>query len=68
MLAEKYYKEYGVDLPIYPVYYSIKKRIMIIDKPMYVQDYVKQGMNRNEIAKIYCDAVNRLYYEYVEKK
>lgn len=41
---------------------------MIIDKPMYIQDYVKQGMNRNEIAKIYCDAVNRLYYEYVEKK
>ena len=68
MLAEKYYKEYGVDLPIYPVYYSIKKRIMVIDKPMYVQDLVKQGMNRNEIAKVYCDAVNKLYFDYVENK
>lgn len=68
MLAEKYYKDYGIDLPIYPVYYSIKKRIMIIDKPMYVQEYVAKGCNRDEICKIFCDAVNRLYFEYVEKK
>ena len=68
MLAEKYFKDYGVDLPIYPVYYSVKKRIMVIDKPMYVQEYVKQGLKRDEICKIFCDAVNRLYYDYVENK
>ena len=68
MLSEKYYKENGIDLPIYPIYYSVKKRIMVIDKPLYVQDYIKQGMKRNQIAQVYCDAVNKLYYEYVENK
>ena len=46
MLAEKYYRANGIDLPIYPCYYDVKKRIMIIDKPMYVQDMVKEGLNR----------------------
>jgi hypothetical protein len=68
ILSEKYYKETGIDLPIYPVYYSVKKRIMVIDKPLYVQDYIKLGMKRNEITQVYCDAVNKLYFEYVEKK
>lgn len=68
MLSEKYYKDFGVDLPVYPVYYSIKKRKLIIDKPMYVQEYVKQGLSRDEICKIFCEAVNRLYFEYVVEK
>ena len=68
MLSEKYYRDYGIDLPIYPVYYSIKKRIMVIGKPLYLQDYVSKGMKRDEICKVYCDAVNSLYFEYVENK
>ena len=66
MLSLKYYKEYGIDLPIYPVYYSIKKKIMVIDKPIYVQDLVKQGLSRQEIAKVFCDKVNQLYFDYVK--
>ena len=68
MLAEKYYRANGIDLPIYPCYYDVKKRIMIIDKPMYVQDMAKEGLNREQIAQRYCDAVNNLYFEYIEKK
>lgn len=68
MLAEKYYRANGVDLPVYPTYYHLKKRIMIIDKPMYVQDMVKEGLTREQIAQRYCDAVNNLYFEYIEKK
>lgn len=68
MLSEKYYKDNNVDLPIYPVYFNVKKRIVAIGKPMYLQDYIKQGLTRDEICKIYCDQVNKLYYEYVEKK
>jgi len=68
MLADKYYRLRGEDLPVYPVYLSIKKRFMVIGKPMYVQDFVKQGKNREEIAQMYCDAVNQLYYDYVEKR
>lgn len=66
MLSLKYYKEYGIDLPIYPVYYSIKKKIMVIDKPIYVQDLVKQGLSRKEIAQVFCDKVNELYFDYIK--
>ncbi len=68
MLAEKYYRAKGIDLPVYPCYYSLKKRILIIDKPMYVQDMVKEGLTREQIAQRYCDAVNALYYQYVADK
>ena len=68
MLAEKYYRATGEDVPVYPVYYSIKKRIMIIGKPMFVQDMVKEGLNRYQIAEKYCQAVNALYFEYVADK
>ncbi len=66
MLAEKYYRAKGEDVPVYPSYYHLKKRILVIGKPMYVQDYVKQGKDRYEIAQIFCDAVNALYFEYVQ--
>ena len=68
MLAEKYYKARGEDVPIYPVHYCVKKRLMVIGKPMYVQDFVKQGMDRYQIANEYCKAVNQLYFDYVENK
>lgn len=68
MLAEKYYKARGEDVPVYPVHYCVKKRLMVIGKPMYVQDFVKQGMDRYQIANEYCKAVNQLYFDYVENK
>ena len=68
MLSHKYYKDTSIDLPIYPVYYSIKKRILVIDKPMYVQKLKEQGLSREEICKVFCDAVNNLYHTYVENK
>lgn len=67
MLAERYYRLRGVDLPVYPVYYHIKKRIMVIGKPMYVQKMVEEGLDRYQIAERYKDAVNQLYFDYVEK-
>ena len=68
MLAEKHFRATGVDLPVFPVYYHIKKRKMIIGKPIYVQELVKQGLNRTQIAQVYCDAINQLYYDYVQDK
>lgn len=68
MLAEKYYRATGEDIPIYPVYYSVKKRLMVIDKPLYVQDMVKEGLDRYRIAEKFCGAVNKLYYDYVADK
>ena len=68
MLAEKYFRATGEDVPVYPVYYSIKKRIMVIGKPLFVQDFAKQGMDRYQIAEKFCGAVNQLYYDYVQDK
>ena len=68
MLSDKYYKDHNVDLHVYPVYYSIKKRILAIDKPMYVQKMKEEGLSRDEICEKFCNAVNNLYYQYVEGK
>lgn len=66
MLAEKYYRATGEDVPVYPVHYHVKKRVLVIGKPIYVQDLVKQGLDRYQIADVYCKAINKLYYDYVE--
>ena len=38
LLAEKYYRYSGQDIPVIPVYYCVKKRIMVIGKPGYVHE------------------------------
>ena len=68
MLSNVYFKHSGEDLPVYPVYYSVKKRIMVIGKPMYVQDFVKQGLDRYELAQKYRDAINQLFFDYIQDK
>lgn len=60
-LAECYYKKTGMDVPVYPVYYHRRKKVMAIGEPMYVQDFVKQGLGREQIADEYRKAVNDLY-------
>lgn len=60
-LAECYYKKTGKDVPVQPVYYNQKKKIMAVGKPMFVQDYVKKGLNRAQIADEFRKIVNELY-------
>ena len=64
LLAQLYYHKTGEDVPIYPVYYHPKKRILCIDKPCYVQDYVNKGLSRAQIAEIFKQKVNDLYHNY----
>jgi 1-acyl-sn-glycerol-3-phosphate acyltransferase len=66
MLAQHYFAVKGEDIPVYPVYISVSKHIIVIDKPMFVQDFVKQGLNRYQISEIFKDKVNDLYFKYVE--
>ena len=66
MLAERWYALKGEDIPVYPIYISVSKHILVIDKPMYVQDYVKKGLNRYQIAEVFKDKVNDLYFKYVK--
>lgn len=64
ILSEYYYKMYNEDLPIFPIYYKRDKKKMVVGEAIYVQDLIKQGMDREEIAQYYRDAVNNLYYQY----
>lgn len=66
VLAERYRKLYGEDLPIYPVYYNKNKRKMIIGKPHTLQEYRERGLTRQQIADEFCKTVNGLYYDYVK--
>ena len=67
MLAEQYYKKTGIDVPIYPAYYGRKKKKIVVGKPLYVQDFIKQGLNREEIADKFRMEVNQLYYDHFKE-
>ena len=67
MLSEQYYRKTGVDLPIYPIYFHEKSKRIIVGEPKYVQDYVKKGMNRQEIADQFCDLINNIYFQHIQK-
>lgn len=66
MLSEQYYKLYNIDLPIYPLYYNHHLKQMIIGFPMYIQKLKHQGLNREEISNVFCNAVNDLYFKFCE--
>ncbi len=67
MLAERYLKMRGEDVPIYPMHYAPKERLMIVGEPLYFGELSGAGYSREDIANLVRDKVNELYYEYVEK-
>lgn len=66
VLAKAYKRQKGVDLPIYPVYYHSKKKVIIIGKPSTLSEYQADGLNKTQIAEKYCNQVNELFTNYVE--
>ena len=67
LLSETYFKKTGEDVPIYPVYYHLKKRKMVIGKPEYLQEVKKTVKGRNEICDHFCSLVNCLYLDYIKE-
>ena len=65
-LALMFYRKHGVDLPIYPNYVNTKKKVIIIGKPLFVNELLSQGKSFEEVAEIFKNAVNDLYYNYIE--
>lgn len=61
LVLENYYKKNGVDVPVRCIYYHKKKRLMVVSESFYLQDFVKQGMDRNAVAEFMKDKVNELY-------
>lgn len=65
VLAQTYYnKRGGEDIPIFPVYLGRDNKKIVVGKPMYVQEFVKQGLDKFQIADRFKDAVNDLYKKY----
>lgn len=68
MLAERYYKKTGEDVPVIPVYYSSKHKKIMIGKPLYVQELMKEGLDRQGVADRFKDEINALYKAYFKDK
>ena len=66
-LAKTYRRLRGVDLPVYNCYFHKKKRLLIIDRPVYLKELFDRGMNEHEIAAFFKDRVNALAREYLGK-
>lgn len=65
-LAQAYYKKTGEDVPVFPVYWGRKNNKIMVGKPLYVQDMVKEGLDKEQIAERFKDEVNRLYKTYFQ--
>lgn len=61
-IAEKYYKVNGVDVPIRPVYYHKKKRIIVVGTPSFYTEMKNKGMKRDEMGEFMKNQVNDLYF------
>lgn len=63
-LAERYRKTHnGQDVDLCPVYYSIKKRKIVIGKCSKLLNYA--GLSREQIAENFRMQVNNLYFDYI---
>lgn len=67
MLGQQYYKKTGEDLPVFPVYYGRKKKKIVVGNPLYIQDFVKQGLDREQIADKFRMEVNQLYHDHFKE-
>ena len=67
VLSEHYYKKEKIDLPIYPIYYNYKKRVILIGKTLYIQELKSDNKTNEEICEIFKNEINNLYLNYIEK-
>lgn len=67
-IAELYHKKKGIDLPIYPVYYSHQLNVIVIGKPSNAIPLLKQGKSREEVASYFKNELNQLFVDHVEPR
>lgn len=65
LLSQMYYARYGVDLPIYSMYYSNDRHKMVISQPEYVRDLLANGMTKEQICDYFRDKTNALFDTYI---
>ena len=65
MLAITYYQKYGEDVPLIPAYVSTEKKRLIVGKPRYAEELLREGKSKQEIADILKEDINALYRDYI---
>lgn len=66
MLSKLYFKKTQADLPVYPIYISKKKKIIIIGKPLFINKMLnEQKLSLEEISEKAKDITNDLYNVYI---
>ena len=63
-LSKLYYKKYNVDLPIYPMYFNRHYMKIVIGKPFYLQEMLKEH-TQDEILDIFLKQINGLNHKYI---
>ena len=63
-LSERYYKREKIDLPIYPIYYHYKEKLILIGKPFYIQELRSKNMTNDDICEFFKNEINKLYINY----
>jgi hypothetical protein len=68
MLSQQYFKKTGEDVPVFPVYWGRKGNKIIVGKPLYIQELMKEGLTRDEIAERFRLEVNALHQRHFTDK
>ena len=68
VLAERYKKLHGQDIPIYPIYYHKELNKMVVGKPHTLDEFKDKNMTRNDIANEFCKFTNQLFADYIDVK
>lgn len=61
LVAELYRRRHGADIPVRPVYYHKKKRLIVADVPRTLGEYKAEGRSRDEIAEDFRLKTNDLF-------
>lgn len=68
MLAKQYYKKTGHNIKIYNMYLRKKDNILVIDKPICIEEILKDKRDIREIANDFKDRANELSQKTIVKR
>ena len=57
-LAKLFKRREGEDLPVYSVYYDKRKNTFFVDKPLYINKMLEEGMTEDEISALFVEKNN----------
>lgn len=63
LLAEKYYRETGKDVPIRTIYFHEKQNLIVVDEPSYLSDFKARNLTKKEIAEEIRLKINAMYHK-----